>query len=125
MKEKRPKSIDTVIEDYLQLSDEKLEVPLAIAAAREKKTAELQKLKGHVIKKSTADNLFKNYNQILKWQERQLEIVKELEEVEFTLREFLSFLEGNQLSYEKKDVAEKQKLTYLFWLEDGVIKSNR
>jgi hypothetical protein len=57
--------------------------------------------------------------------ERQLEIVTELGDVEFTLREFLSFIEGNQLGYEKKDDVEKQKITYLFWLENGVVKCNR
>jgi hypothetical protein len=51
--------------------------------------------------------------------------VAELGDAEFTLREFLSFIEGNQLAYEKKDDVEKQKITYLFWLEDGVVKCNR
>jgi len=80
---------------------------------------------GNVIKKGDAENLFKLYMQNRKSEERQLEIVMELGDVEFTLREFLSFIEGNQLAYEKKDDVEKQKITYLFWLEDGVVKCNR
>jgi hypothetical protein len=48
-----------------------------------------------------------------------------MEEVEFTLREFLSFIEGNQLGYERKDDVDKQKITYLFWLENGAVKCNR
>ena len=125
MKDKRFKSIEAIVEAYLTLTDEKLEIPLAIAAAKEKKNDELSKTNGNTIKKSAAENLFKSYLQIRKWQERQLEILAELDEVEFTLREFLSFIEGNQLAYEKKDDTEKQKITYLFWLEDGIIKCNR
>ena len=82
-------------------------------------------MNGNVIKKGDAENLFKLYMQNRKSEERQLEIVMELGDVEFTLREFLSFIEGNQLAYEKKDDVEKQKITYLFWLEDGVVKCNR
>ena len=125
MKEKKYKSIENMIEDYLRLTDERLEIPLAIASAKEKKNVELAKVNGNSIKKSSLESLFKTYLQVRKMQERQIELVAELEEVEFTLREFLSFLDGNQLSYEKKDDTEKQKLTYLFWLEEGVIKSNR
>jgi hypothetical protein len=85
----------------------------------------LDGVNGNVIKKSDADGLFKLYMQNRKAVERQLEIMTELGNVEFTLREFLSFIEGNQLAYEKKDDVEKQKITYLFWLEDGVVKCNR
>jgi hypothetical protein len=125
MKEKTYKKIEDLIEDYLRLTDEKIEIPLAVAAAKEKQISLLDAVNGNVIKKSEAENLFKLYMQIRKSEERQLEILGELGEVEFTLREFLSFIEGNQLAYEKKDDVEKQKITYLFWLEDGVVKCNR
>ena len=125
MKEKTYKKIEDLIEDYLRLTDEKIEIPLAVAAAKEKQISLLDAVNGNVIKKSEAENLFKLYMQIRKSEERQLEILGELGDVEFTLREFLSFIEGNQLAYEKKDDVEKQKITYLFWLEDGVVKCNR
>ena len=125
MKEKRYKYVDDLIEDYLQLTDEKKEIPLIIAAAKEKQLTLLNETNGSVIKKGDAEDLFKIYMQVRKYEERQLELLAELEEVEFTLREFLSFMEGNQLGYEKKDDAGKQKVTFLFWLEDGAIKSNR
>ncbi len=125
MKEKRYKYVEDLIEDYLQLTDEKKEMPLIIAAAKEKQLSLLNEANGIVIKKGDAEDLFKVYMQIRKCEERQLEIVAELDEVEFTLREFLSFIESNQLGYERKDDVGKQKITYLFWLEDGVVKSNR
>jgi hypothetical protein len=125
MKEKTYKKVEDVIENYLRLTDEKIEIPLALASVKEKQISLLDGLNGNVLKKSEAENLFKVYMQIRKSEERQLEIVAELNEVEFTLREFLSFVEGNQLAYEKKDDVEKQKITYLFWLEDGVVKCNR
>ncbi len=125
MKEKTYKKIDDVVEDYLRLTDERIEIPLALAAAKEKQITFLDGVNGNVIKKGDADALFKLYIQNRKAEERQLEIVAELGDAEFTLREFLSFIEGNQLAYEKKDDVEKQKITYLFWLEDGVVKCNR
>ncbi len=125
MKEKTYKKVDDLVEDYLRLTDERIEIPLAQAAAKEKQISLLDAVNGNVIKKSEADGLFKLYMQNRKAEERNLEIVAELGDVEFTLREFLSFIEGNQLAYEKKDDVEKQKITYLFWLEDGVVKCNR
>ncbi|MFN2440782.1 MAG: hypothetical protein ABR503_16375 [Chitinophagaceae bacterium] len=125
MKEKVYKKIDDVVEDYLRLTDERIEIPLSLTAAKEKQITLMDGLNGNVVKKGDADSLFKLYMLNRKAEERQLEIVAELSEVEFTLREFLSFIEGNQLAYEKKDDVEKQKITYLFWLEDGVIKCNR
>ena len=125
MKEKTYKKADDVIEDYLRLTDERIEIPLALAATKEKQISLLDGVNGNVIKKGDADGLFKLYMQNRKAGERQLEILADLADVEFTLREFLSFIEGNQLAYEKKDDVEKQKITFLFWLEDGVIKCNR
>jgi hypothetical protein len=125
MKEKSYKKIEDVVEDYLRLTDERIEIPLAISAAKEKQISLLDGLNGNVLKKGEAENLFKVYMQIRKSEERQLEILGELSEVEFTLREFLSFVEGNQLAYEKRDDVEKLKITYQFWLENGVVKCNR
>jgi hypothetical protein len=125
MKEKRYKYAEDVIEDYLRLTDEKIEIPLLISAAKEKQITLLDGVNGNVLRKGDVESLFKLYMQIRKYDERQVELIAELGEVEFTLREFLSFIEGNQLAYEKKDDVEKQKITYLFWLEDGVVKCNR
>jgi hypothetical protein len=125
MKEKRYKYAEDVVEDYLRLTDEKIEIPLLISAAKEKQITLLDGVNGNVLRKGDVENLFKLYMQIRKYDERQVELIAELGEVEFTLREFLSFIEGNQLAYEKKDDVEKQKITYLFWLEDGVVKCNR
>jgi len=125
MKEKRYKYVEDVVEEYLRLADERKEIPLLIAAAKVKQVTLLDEANGSIIKKGDAEDLFKIYNQVRKLEERQLEILGEMEEVEFTLREFLSFIEGNQLGYERKDDVEKQKITYLFWLENGAVKCNR
>ena len=125
MKEKKYKYIEDVVEDYLRLADERKEIPVLIAAAKVKQATLLDEANGSIIKKGDADDLFKIYNQVRKLEERQLEILGEMEEVEFTLREFLSFIEGNQLGYERKDDVDKQKITYLFWLENGAVKCNR
>ena len=125
MKEKRYKYIDDVIEDYLQFQDEKKELPLMIINAKEKQISVLDNLNGAIVKKGDAEDLFKIYQQIRKHEERKVELISELEEVEFTLREFLSFLNGSQLAYERRDDGDKQKVTYLFWLDNGTIMCNR
>ncbi len=125
MKEKTYKKAEDLVADYLRLTDERIEIPLALTAAKEKQISLLDGLNGNVVKKGDAEGLFKVYMQIRKFEERHLEIVAELAEVEFTLREFLSFIEGNMLAYEKKDDIEKQKITYQFWLDEGVVKCNR
>ncbi len=125
MKDKRYKYIDDAIEDYLQLQDEKKELPLMILGAKEKQISLLDDLNGGIVKKGDAEDLFKLFQQIRKNEERKIELVSELEEVEFTLREFLSFLNGSQLAYERKDDGEKHRTTYLFWLDEGAVKCNR
>jgi hypothetical protein len=63
MKEKTYKKVEDVIEDYLRLTDEKIEIPLALSAAKEKQISLLDGVNGNVIKKSDADSLFKLYMQ--------------------------------------------------------------
>jgi hypothetical protein len=62
--------------------------------------------------------------QLKKYEERKNEINQELEEVENILRDFLVFLNEAKVSYEKKD-DNKNKQTFLFWLEEGQVKCNR
>ena len=125
MKEKKYKYIEDVIEDYLQLQDEQIEIPLMVAAATEKQVSIMDDVTGNVLRKGDAEDMFKVFTQIKKIEERKVEIAMELEEVESILKAFLLFINGNQLGYERKDEVEKQKITYLFWLEEGVIKCNR
>ncbi len=125
MKEKKYKYVEDVMEDYLQLIDEQIEIPLTIAQAREKQISLMDDVTGNVLKKGDAENVFKGFMQLKKTEERKAEIQMELTELEDLLKEFLHYINGNKLSYERKDELDKQKVTYLFWLEEGVIKCNR
>jgi hypothetical protein len=125
MKEKKYKYVEDVMEDYLQLIDEQIEIPLTIAQAREKQISLMDDVTGNVLKKGDAEDVFKVFMQLKKTEERKAEIQMELTELEDLLKEFLHYINGNKLSYERKDELDKQKVTYLFWLEEGVIKCNR
>jgi len=125
VKEKRYKYVEDVIEDYMRLTDEQIEIPLLLAKAEEKHISLQSDWNGTVIKKGDVEDAFKVFSQIKKLEERKAEIKLEYAEVEQTLKQFLTFLNDHQLSYEKKDDGEKTKITYLFWLEGGQIKCNR
>ncbi|HEY0060195.1 MAG TPA: hypothetical protein VGB56_13750 [Flavisolibacter sp.] len=125
LKEKRYKYVEDVIEDYMRLTDEGLELPLLLSRAEEKYISLQSDWNGNVVKKSDAEDAFKVFTQIRKLEDRRAEIKAEYAEVEQTLKAFLTFLNGHQLGYEKKDDVEKMKITYLFWLEEGQIKCNR
>jgi len=125
LKEKRYKYIEDVVEDYLLLQDEKIELPLTIERFTKKQDILLSGIEEAVIDTDVAEDLFKAYSQIKKSEERMEEANEELKEVEEILKGFLASIPGRQLSYERKDNQEKIKITHLFWLEDGVIKSNR
>jgi cobalamin-dependent methionine synthase I len=124
MKDKRYKYVEDVIEDYIELTDEQIEIPLLITKAKEKFEALKLDLNGNTIAQDDAEGAFKIYTQLKKHEERKNEVNQELAEVETILKEFLDFLNNSKLSYEKKD-DNKNKHTFLFWLEDGQIKSNR
>ena len=125
IKDKRYKYVEDVIEDYMRLTDEQIEIPLLLAKTEEKHISLQSDWNGTVIKKGDAEDAFKIFSQIKKLEDRKQEIQAEYAEVEQTLKQFLTFLNDHQLAYERKDDAEKMKITYLFWLENGQIKCNR
>jgi len=125
MKEKRYKYAEDLVDDYLSLTGEQIELPLLIAEIREKQITIMGDVSGHVLKKGDAEDVFKLFTQLRRAEERKEELQGELGEVEGLLKEFLQFIDGNQLAFEKKDDIDKQKITYLFWLEDGIVKCNR
>jgi len=84
-----------------------------------------EEYEGKVLDKEEAEDFFKLFNQEKKIEERATEIETELREIEELLKQFLQYLEGQKFTYEKKDEVEKTKMTHLFWLENGQIKSNR
>src|ERR1700752_519421 len=125
IKEKRYKYLEDVIEDYLNLMDERIEIPLDLKKAKDKYQALKEESQGNVLDKEDAEDFFKLFNQERKIEEQKIELEEEFTEVEDILKQFLSYVDGHQLSYGRKDDVDKGKITYLFWLENGEIKSNR
>ena len=125
LKEKRFKYIEDVVENYIRLQDERMELPLTIERFTKKQDILLSEIQEAVIDTDDAEDLFKAYSQIKISEERLEEANEEFKEVEEILKGFLATIPGHQLSYERKDDQEKIKITHLFWLEDGMIKSNR
>jgi len=123
MKTKRPKHIDDVIDEYVDLLDEQIELPVLIEKANEKYNQHVID-HNYVYKQGETDNLFKIFTQIKKYEERRFHLNNEIAEVENTLKDFLSFLKGGKIAYEKKN-DDKSKATFLFWLEDGKVMCNR
>jgi uncharacterized protein YaaR (DUF327 family) len=107
------------------LQDERIELPLAIEKAKKKQDILFSEIPDKVIRTDDAEDLFKAFSQLKKSEERLAETNEEIAEVEEVLKSFLASIPGHQLAYERKDEMEKMKITHLFWLEDGGIKSNR
>ncbi len=125
MNSKKYKHIYDVIDEYIALSDEQNEIPVLIEKANEKYNQHVTEHTSHIYKPGEAEGMFKIFNQIKKHEERKAELNDELAEVEKTLKDFLSFLKGGKITFEKKDDTNKSKSTFLFWLEDEKIMSNK
>ena len=125
MKEKKNKHLEDIFEEYLELQDEQIEIPLLIEKAQKKFGQLTSSEQNPVYRHSEAEDLFKAYLTLKKHEDRKAEINEELREVEETLKGFLATLRGGKVSYEKKDDNDKSKLTFLFWLEDDMVKCNR
>lgn len=124
MKDKKYKYLDDVIEEYISLSDELIEVPLQVSKTREKYDTFLKDHGTEALKNDDTQHAFKIYTQLKKYEESKVELEEELREVEGVLKDFLRSLNGSKISYEKKD-DNKSKITFLFWLEGEDLKSNR
>ncbi len=125
MKDKKYKYIEDVIDDYIQLLDEQIEIPLLIEKAQKKFSQNLSSEDGNIYTPVQAEYLFKHHSQVKKLEERKNELNQELSEVEGLITEFLMSLNGGKISYEKKDDNDKSKITFLFWVEDGKVMCNR
>src|SRR5688572_10455927 len=124
MKDKRYKHLEDLLIDYLELKDELKELSLQISKAKNKYGQYEFEQKEDYLTSAESDDIFRIFNQLKKYEDRTNEATMELQEVEGILKDFLSFAEGHKVSLEKKDDGEK-KQTYLFWLEEGEIRSNR
>src|SRR6476660_8126915 len=103
MKDRKYKYIEDVIEDYLSLHDEQIEIPLQLSKVNKKYEALINAQDGEVIKKGDLEDVFKVFLQSKKLEERQAEIKSEFVEIENYLKQFLSFIGGKQIAYEKWD----------------------
>lgn len=119
------KNVNQLIEEYISILDEQIEIPLAIDKIKEKYKEHLSEHNTAVYKTKETNELFKIFNQIKKHEERQAEIISEFSETESHLKKFLSFINGGKIAYEKRDDDDKSKITFLFWVENDTIMSNR
>ncbi len=125
MKDKKHKYLEDLFDEYIELTDEQVEIPVLIEKAQKKIEQHLSEEKAITYKYSDAQDLFKFHNQIKKHEERKKEIDDELAEIENTLKEFLLTLQGGKISYDRKDDNDKSKSTYVFWIEGDSVKCNR
>ena len=126
MKVKKNKHIEDVIDVYITLLDEQIEIPVLIEKANEKYNQHVTgDNNSYVYKPGETDDLFKIFMQIKKHEQRKAQLAAEIAEAESTLKDFLAFLKGGKIAYEKKDDNSKSKITFLFWLEDGKVMCNR
>lgn len=126
MKEKKYKHINEAVEDYLRLTDEQLEVPVLVKKAQEKYNLQKEEHNTSTYDPAETDKMFKIYTQVQKYHDRKVEISEELASVEGTLHNFLTFLKGGKITYEKKgENSKSKKITYQFWLKDGKVECNR
>lgn len=123
----KPKHIQDVIDEYLKLLDEQIEIPLLISKNQEKYESVMQKVhedNSDTLKPGEAKHLFELFSQNNKYQERKAEVSSDVSEIEKMLKKFLTYAKGHKIAYEKKG-AKNKKLTYLLWLKDGKIECNR
>lgn len=121
---KKYKHIEDIIEDYLELQDEFAEIPLQHDKIQEKLSRLNEERGSDNVKADDAQDYYKIFAQQHKVEERQRELIEELEEVEILLKGFLKFINGT-VEYARKEENEKGKVTYLFRLEEDQIKTNR
>lgn len=124
MKDKKFKHVEDLIEEYIVLTEEQIEIPLLLQKAKEKQANFLADHDNTTIKSADAQDGFKIFNQVKKLDEQKAAFESEFAEVEAEFKAFLQSINGNKISYEKKD-DNKNKFTFLFWLENDEIKSNR
>src|SRR6478609_2872997 len=109
MKEDNYKHIDDLLGKYISLLDEQLEIPLLVEKTKEKYEHHLTGHNSSVYKRKETNDMFKIFSQVKKHEDRSEEIKKELTELENHLKEFLSFLKGGKIAYEKKEDNGKSK----------------
>ena len=125
MNPKKNKHFEVVIDEYINLLDEQIELPVLIQKANEKFIQHLTDDISYIYKPGETENMFKIFMQIKKYEDKMAQISDEIIGLENTLKSFLSLFKGGKVAHPKKENTGKSKITFLFWLEDGKIMSNR
>lgn len=121
MKDKKYKSIDDLLDNYLSLKEEQKEILPQQEKAKEKLKGFLNDLNSEMVDSYEANHGFKVHQQLKKYGEQLEEVFRELEQVSDEIKDFLQIL-NNKLKYESKD-DQKNKISYLFWVEENELKS--
>ena len=119
------KHIEDILDVYITLLDEQIEISALIEKANEKYNQHVTDNNSYVYKPGETDDLFKIFTQRKKNEQRKAQLATEIAEAESTLKDFLAFLKGGKIAYTKKDDNSKSKIPVLFWLEDGKVMCNR
>jgi hypothetical protein len=93
MRDKKLKHIEDLIEEYIQLTDEQIEIPLSVAKLVEKQENFSRDYNQTTIKSSDAQDGFKIFVQMKKLEERKKEMEEELAEVEEVFSAFIQTFE--------------------------------
>lgn len=122
MKDKKYKSIDDLLDNYLNLKEEQKEILPQQEKAKEKLKGFLNDFNSEMVDSYEANHGFKVHQQLKKYSEQLEEVFRELEQVSDEIKDFLQILNNKKLKYESKD-DQKNKTTYLFWVEENELKS--
>ncbi len=86
---KKFKHIEDLIEDYIVLTEEQIEIPLLLSRAKEKQDIFLADYQNATIRSGDAQDGFKIFTQIKKLEEQKKAFESELSEVEAEFKGFL------------------------------------
>lgn len=125
MKDKKHKYLEDLFDEYIDLHEEQLQIPMLIEKAQKKFDNHLSQDEENIYKYSEAEDLYRLFQSLKKFEDRRFEIREELSDLEVLIKGFLTVLNGGKISYDRKDEHEKSKVSYLFWLEGEQVKCNR
>ncbi len=125
MNPKKNKHFEALIDEYINLLDEQIELPVLIQKANEKFNQHLTDDISYIYKPGETESMFKIFMQIKKYEDKKTQLNDEIARLENALKGFLSLFKGGKVAHPKKDDVGKSKITFLFWLEDDKIMSNR
>jgi hypothetical protein len=124
MKDKKFKNLEDLFEGYSQLLEDETEANSSLEKARKKLAVYLSSEPNPVYKLSEGDDIYKAFLNIQKSENKLQDLKSEKVEFENLLKEFFGTLNGGKISFDKKE-DDKVKSTFLFWLEEDQVKSEK